>query len=238
VHKISVIIPAFNEEAYLADCLKSVLTHAPENVIEVIVVDNASTDRTNEVAASFAGVTVVHEPKKGLTAARQKGLLTASGDLLAFVDADSRVTDGWFERINAAFEKNEELVCLSGPYDYYDLPSWQRSCVNMYWTLLAYPAYRITKFMAVGGNFVARRKTLMEVNGFDTGIAFYGEDTDIARRLHERGKVSFSPSFRMQTSGRRLAAQGIVKTAAIYMVNYVSESVLHKPVTRSYTDIR
>lgn len=235
---ISVIIPAYNEEKYIAACLESVVTYAPDNVCEIIVVDNASTDSTSQIAASFPGVTVVHEPKKGLTAARQCGFQSSTGDLLAFVDADSRVHKGWFERINKEFAKDDTLVCLSGPYDFFDLPRWQRACVKLYWTYLAYPVYRIMKFMAVGGNFVARRDALEQINGFDTSIEFYGEDTDIARRLHTQGLVRFSPSFYMHTSGRRLAAQGIFKTAVIYMANYASESLLHKPVTRTHTDIR
>ncbi|HVW67035.1 MAG TPA: glycosyltransferase family A protein [Candidatus Peribacteraceae bacterium] len=238
MNSISVVIPAYNEEKYISDCLESVLTYAPENVCEIIVVDNASTDSTAAIASSYPGVTVVHEPKKGLTAARQRGLISSKGDLLAFVDADSRVHKGWFERINKEFSKESNLVCLSGPYDFFDLPHWQRVCVKIFWTYLAYPTYFITKFMAVGGNFVAKRTALEQINGFDTSIEFYGEDTDIARRLHSQGKVRFSPAFFMYTSGRRLSKQGIFTTAAIYVANYVSESVLHKPVTRTHTDIR
>ncbi len=180
----------------------------------------------------------MHEKRKGLTFARQCGLEHSTGSLLAFVDADSRISEGWFEKINETFASQPNLVCLSGPYDYFDLPTWQRQCVKLYWNCVAYPTYKITKFMAVGGNFVARRTALNAINGFDTGISFYGEDTDIARRLHEQGKVQFNPRFTMQTSGRRLSSQGMFKTAGIYMANYLSESILHKPVTKSYTDIR
>ena len=96
----------------------------------------------------------------------------------------------------------------------------------------------ITGFMVVGGNFVALRDALLKIGGFDTSINFYGEDTNIARRLQKCGKVKFDLGFSVQTSGRRIAANGIMKTAAVYMANYVSESLLHKPMNKKYTDVR
>ncbi len=235
---ISVIIPAFNEEKYIGDCLRSVLQYKTANVVEVIVIDNASTDKTAQTATSFPGVRVVRESKKGLTAARQKGLDSASGELLAFIDADSRVPSDWFIKINAAFEEDPKLICLSGPYDFFDLSKGQRLCVQGYWTFLAVPFSRIMRYMVVGGNFVARKDALLSIDGFDTNISFYGEDTDIARRLHTQGRVRFQRNFRVQSSGRRLAAQGIVRSGAIYIANFLSEAFLHKAVTKSYTDIR
>jgi glycosyltransferase involved in cell wall biosynthesis len=238
MQSISVIIPAFNEEKYLPACLQSILAHRAENVLEVIVIDNASTDRTAEVAASFPGVTVIREPKKGLTAARQCGLQSSTGDLLAFVDADTQVPSDWFTQMNEAFETDKNLVCLSGPYDYFDLSKSQRACVQAYWTVLAMPTYRLMRYMVVGGNFVASRAALLYINGFDTKIAFYGEDTDIGRRLHTQGRVLFQKRFSVQTSGRRLAAQGLLKTGVIYVGNFLSEAFFHRAVTTSYTDIR
>lgn len=235
---ISVIIPAYNEENYLPDCLKSILKHKTENVKEVIVVDNASTDKTSEIAKSFPGVTVVHEPKKGLTAARQKGLDTATGKLLAYIDADTRIGEHWFDRINETFEHDDGLVCLSGPYDYFDLPPAKRMCVQAYWNVLAVPAYLLTKYMVIGGNFVARRDALLAVKGFNTEIAFYGEDTDIGRRLHTQGRVLFDRRFFVHTSARRLISEGLLQTGIVYVSNFLSEALLHKPVTKDYTDIR
>lgn len=235
---ISVIIPAFNEEQYIGECLQSVLRYKTDNVIEVIVVDNASTDGTAKKSASFTGVTVVHEPTKGLTAARQKGLGSSMGDLLAFIDADSRIPQDWFIKINAAFAKDPNLVCLSGPYNYFDLPRMQRMFVQAYWAILAMPVYAILRYMVVGGNFVARRDALLSIQGFDTNISFYGEDTDIGRRLHTQGRVRFQKNFRVESSGRRLVAQGIVRTGVIYVANFLSEAFFHKAVTKSYTDIR
>ena len=67
--RVSFVVPAFNEEAYVGACLQSILCEAEAcgEPVEIIVVNNASTDRTREVAQRFAGVTVVDEPRKGVT---------------------------------------------------------------------------------------------------------------------------------------------------------------------------
>jgi glycosyltransferase involved in cell wall biosynthesis len=85
---LSIVIPAFNEEKYIGDCLKSCLKFAPANLREIIVVDNASTDRTAEVARGYGPlVRVVSQPKKGLTHARQAGFEAAQGDIMMSIDA-------------------------------------------------------------------------------------------------------------------------------------------------------
>ncbi|MFA5272647.1 MAG: glycosyltransferase family A protein [Candidatus Peribacter sp.] len=234
---ISAIIPAHNEEKYLADCIVSLLAHRTPNLFEIIVVDNASTDATVKIAAGFEGVKVISEPKKGLTHARQRGLQEASGELLAYIDADTRIHASWFHTINKHFADHPSHAALSGPYQYYDLPRWQRLLVNMYWRFAA-PASRMTGYMIVGGNFVARKDALLAIGGFDTTIAFFGEDTNIARRLKKNGPVHFQRKFYIYSSGRRLAEEGMLKTAGTYVMNFLSEVFLHRPLTQQYTDIR
>lgn len=236
---ISVIIPAYNEEKCLPFCLERILKYAPENLLEIIVVNNASTDSTAKVASAFGKVRVVNEPQKGLTKARQRGLVEAKGDLLAFVDADSLVPENWFRIINREFLSHSNLVCLSGPYVYYDTPAWQQWCVKwLYWGMLARVIYFFTKYMATGGNLVAQKTALKKIGGFDTSIVFYGEDTDIARRLHEVGEVKFHYGFIMPTSGRRFAKEGTIATGAKYVANYTSIMFTKKPILKSYKDIR
>lgn len=235
---ISVIIPAHNEEKYIGPCIESLLAHKTENLKEIVVVDNASTDATANVARRFPFVRVVTEPEKGLTRARQKGLREATGDILAYVDADSRVAENWFEVLNREFGKDPSLVCLSGPCDYYDLSRGKRLFVRLYWLLLAMPVYFLVRTMVLGSNFAARRSALLAMDGFDTSIVFYGEDTNVARRLRAQGRVKFTPAFTQTTSARRLRADGLLRTACTYVMNFVSEFLLHRPLTRAYRDIR
>lgn len=236
--RISLIIPAYNEEAYLGACLDSVLRNAPGKFFEIIVVNNASTDRTREVALSRAGVRVVDEPEKGLTKARQRGLLEAKGDLLAYIDADTVLPPGWVEKVKRVFAERKDAVCLSGPYKYHDGPKFQRILMNALWRLAAPIAYRLAGYMALGGNFIARRDALIRVGGFNPSISFYGEDTDIARRLSKVGKVIFRMDFFIWSSSRRIAAEGIFKTNLTYALNFLWPALFGKPFTKKYKDVR
>ena len=234
---ISLIIPAYNEEVYLPWCLDAVMANVAGLAHEVIVVDNNSTDSTKAVIARYPGVTSLFEEQKGITRARQCGLLGSSGDILAFVDADTRPPPGWFEQIAEQFSARADLACLSGPYSFYDL-SGLRNLVSNGWFVAARPLSGITGSIIVGGNFAIRRTVLEKMGGFDKSIEFYGEDVDIARRAGKHGKVRFSPRLVMPTSGRRMQEQGFLKIAGIYFLNYCSIIFRGKPATTGYKDIR
>lgn len=240
--KLSLIIPAYNEENYLGNCLSHACSELTvdkyPDQFEIIVVNNASSDRTAQIAAEFKAVRVVHEERKGLTFARQAGFETAKGEIVAYIDADTQMPAGWLLRVLEAYEHTERLVCISGPYRYYDLPMMQRVIVWLYWNLLARPVYWLTGYMAVGGNFAAKRDALERIGGFDTNISFYGEDTNIARRLAKQGKVYFDMRLVMETSARRLLEEGLMVTGMKYVVNFFSEVIRKKPVPLDYHDIR
>ena len=237
--KISVVIPAYNEEKYIGECLKHCVENKTSAVCEIIVVDNASSDRTASIVGSFTGVTLLTEQQKGVCFARQRGIHAASGDVIAFIDADTHVSKQWFERIEAEFTRDPALVSFTGPYSYHDLPEQhQRHFAWCYWNLVAYPISLCTKYMAVGGNLAVRKSALEAIGGFDTSINFYGEDTDLARRLKEQGKVRFSPSHIVETSARRLEHYGLVRSSWMYGINFVWEVVFKRPYHQSSTDVR
>jgi glycosyltransferase involved in cell wall biosynthesis len=242
--RLSFVIPAYNEEAYVPDCLESILPQIKGlEGVEIIVVNNASSDRTREVALAFPGVRVVDETRKGLTFARQAGFEASSGELIANVDSDSRLTEGWVERVLAEFDGDPKLVALSGPLVYYDLAPNQRFSVKIFY-LIAYVIYLLNKYvlragsMVQGGNFVLRRTALEQIGGFDTAISFYGEDTDIARRMNRVGKVEFSLKLKMFSSARRLKNEGMMTIAWRYTVNYFWTTFRKKPFTKDYVDHR
>ena len=245
VPRLSFVIPAYNEEAYLPGCLASILeqTAALEPAPEIIVVNNASTDATREVALRFPGVAVVDEPRKGLTFARQAGFAASTGDLIANVDSDARLTPGWVRDVVQAFEDEPELIGLSGPLVYYDLAPRQRAQVRVFYAI-AWVSYAINRWvlrvgsMMQGGNFIVRRTALEEIGGFNTAITFYGEDTDIARRLHKLGRTRFTFALKMFSSARRLKHEGLFTMAAKYSVNYLWTTFFKRPFTDEYIDIR
>ena len=234
---ISLIIPAYNEEDYLPACLDAVMANVAGKAFEIVVVDNNSTDGTKAVVERYPAVTYVFEAEKGITRARQRGFTASKGDILAYVDADTHPPAGWIEQIWEQFGKDPKLACLSGPYSFYDLSGF-RNKVSSGWFVAARPLYAITGYLMVGGNFAIRRDALTRMGGFDETIEFYGEDVDIGKRAKQQGKVLFSPSFVMPTSGRRMQKQGFLKIAGIYFLNYFSIVFRGKPATTEYEDVR
>ena len=243
--RLSFVIPAYNEEAYLPACLESILAQTRElgDEVEIIVVNNASTDRTREVALAYSGVRVVDEPRKGLTFARQAGFAASTGKLIANVDSDSRLTPGWVDKVLVNFAGDAKMVALSGPFVYYDLSPNQRVSVRVFYAV-AFLVYALNRYvlragsMVQGGNFVLRRDALEKIGGFNTAIAFYGEDTDIARRMNQVGTVKFTFDLKMFSSARRLKQEGMLKIAARYTLNYFWSTFRKKPFTEEYIDIR
>lgn len=231
--RISFVIPAFNEEHYIGECLRSIVDLKDPAVHEIIVVDNGSTDNTAAIARSFAGVTVVHEEHKGLTWARQKGLDTATGDYYAAIDADVRVPPQWLDVVKRRF-RDPELASLTGPYRYFDLARWKQSIIRfLLWLIVT--AHRIAGSdaqLSRGGNTVYRMQTLRAAGGFNTKISFYGEDIDTLIRVHTRGKTDYDPGMFAWSSARRINAEGFWKSLFLYRLSSVWQHIAHKPLLR------
>lgn len=240
--KISLIIPAFNEEKYIGNCLEYAIKNAGEKIIEIIVVDNNSTDNTKKIAESFIdkykNLKVVTEIKKGTNNARERGYLESSGEILAFVDSDTKMPPFWINKIISAFEKDSNVSFISGPYEYYDINKVENFFSNFYWYFMAYPTYLILGYIGVGGNFAIRRDVLEKMKGFDINLEFYGDDTNTARRAKKYGKVNFSLNLIMPTSARRFRKQGISNTIYMYFKAFLSEVILHKIFDKNHEDIR
>lgn len=198
---ISVVIPAYNEEKYLGETLKSVIAQDyPEDDYEVIVVDNNSEDKTAEVAGKYK-VRVVECKTKGVSAARQAGAEAARGEIIVFTDADTTVPDGWLTQIGKYFQ-NEEIAAITG--------TAVLNKTDRFNNLLAmgFPAFmRIQFFLgrkALNGFNCAIRKTVFDtIGGFNTGLSS-AEDVDLGIRASKEGKVIFVPEIKVFTSARRM----------------------------------
>jgi len=112
---VSVIIPVYNYDRYLGEAIESVLNQTHRR-LEVIVVDDGSTDRSAEVAKSFAdrGVRYCYQANAGIGPARNKGAQSAEGEFIAFLDADDRWPLHKIERQLEAFETDETLEMVFG----------------------------------------------------------------------------------------------------------------------------
>ena len=204
---MTIIVPAFNEEAYLPATLGSVRAaadhlreHSDTDIdVEMIVVDNNSTDETAAVART-QGARVVHEPVQGIARARNAGARHAVGDVLVFVDADVALPP---TLLHAIHEAMRDPACIGGGVDVDYRP--RRLAVRLYlggWRILA----RLTG-MVQGATQFCRKEAFERVGGYDEK-AWIGEDVDFygaLRRLarSERGTVRFIREPRVRPSCRR-----------------------------------
>jgi glycosyltransferase involved in cell wall biosynthesis len=240
--RISTIVCAHNEASYISACLHSLQAQTrPAN--ELIVVDNDSSDATSDVAHAVPGVRVVHEPVRSLVAARHTGLRAASGEVLAYIDADCRAPLQWLERIERQFRAGD-VVAVTGPYRFYDWDSIGRGIVRVYDWCIAPPTHFVVHralgagAILYGGNFAVRRDALVRIGGFDRTIDFHGEDTNLGRRLTPVGRIVIRRDCWVWTSARRYRAMGKRQVFGLYVRNFWSEIVRHRPADRDHLDIR
>jgi glycosyltransferase involved in cell wall biosynthesis len=234
--KASIVIPAHNEEAYIESALKMALEQDYAGHYEVIVVDNASTDMTSVVARDF-GVKVVQENKKGVQHARERGRLEAKGGILAYLDADCIPPRDWLRRGVGHFS-DLEVVGVSGPYDYFDA----RPLLSCSTYLLQITFFPLAHFLThnifrragvmIGGNAFIRSSALAKIEGFDTSIDFFGDDTDTARRLRGIGKLLFRKDLTVRSSSRRFDRTNPFYLSFVYITNYIWVVLFKHPFSR------
>jgi len=223
--KASIIIPAYNEEAYIAETLEAVLKQNYSD-FEVIVVDNNSNDRTAEIVRGFKGVKLVQELNKGTNWARERGRKEARGEIIATLDADCIPPKDWLSKAESILALDQNIAAVSGPYDYYDAgPVLRLSTylIQKYIYNLTNKILLITRKggLIVGGNCVIKTEFLNKIGGFDTSFAFYGDDTDTAKRLSRYGKVVFTSTTILKSSSRRFKKQGVIDLTYKYFINFL-----------------
>jgi peptidoglycan/xylan/chitin deacetylase (PgdA/CDA1 family)/GT2 family glycosyltransferase len=231
---VSVVIPAHNEEDYLFPCLESIKNQDYAGEYEVIVVDNASTDNTAQIARDW-GAKVVYEGRRSPACARQKGAEVAKAKIIAFIDADTQAPAHWLSTIVWRFLCEPETVAVSGPYAYGDAGKFSRiaSYVGNFLSIITDQLFRrvFDKGGAIWGcNFAVRRSALLEVGGFDTSIKFYGEEYELSLRLKKAGKECIMPRLFVLTSARRLKRIGVVNQYWNWMVDYFTVLFWYTPI--------
>ena len=237
---ISVVVPAYNEEGYLPQCLESLRNQDYAGDYEIIVADNASTDNTATIALAM-GAKVVYESKRSPACARQRGLEEAKGDIVAFIDADTQAPTNWLSTIVSRFVREPKTVVISGPYAYVDagriarIASYTANFINISLDQLFRRVFN--KGGALwGSNFAVRRSVLLAAGGFDTSIKFYGEEYELSLRLKDRGRAGIIPWLFVLTSARRLKRLGVLTQYWNWIVDYFSVLFWYKPIPESLED--
>ncbi len=191
--KISVVICAYNAASTIEDNLES-LTRLNYPNYEVIVVNDGSKDATPEIAARYP-FKLISVPNGGLSAARNLGWRAATGEIVAYTDADTRVDPDWLSYLVQPF-LTTDAVGVGGPNIVPEDDGWVAQCVARSPGGPTHVLFNDTVAEHIPGcNMAFRRWALEEVGGFDPTYTKAGDDVDICWRLQERGwHLAFSPS--------------------------------------------
>lgn len=199
---VSVIIPAYNEEGYIARCLDALRkqTVLPD---EIIVVDNNSTDSTYEIVARYPEVTLVSESVQGLYAARAAGMNIATGDILCRIDADTEVDARWVATIKQRMA-DPTVQLATGPLGYYDFifPKTSRNLEDFFLRIALGLGYGF----AFGANMAIRRTAWQKLSRQLCDDRMIMEDIDLVIHARNFGiKPVYVPKFTAMVSSRRMA---------------------------------
>ena len=188
---VSIIIPAKNEEKYLPLCLDSIQRlDYPKEAMEVIVVDNGSTDRTREIAQLF-GATLLRDDTKHVSGLRNFGAKSAKGEILAFLDADCMVEADWLRAAARYFDEND-VVAWGAPPGIPENATWVQSS----WYLIRKKKMVIQEVDWLESmNLFVEKVIFLKAGGFNENLITC-EDVDFSYRLASHGKIVADTSIR------------------------------------------
>lgn len=204
--KVSVIIPAYNEENYLPQCLKA-LKNQEEPADEIIVVDNNSTDKTANIAREFNTI-LVREKKRGMIPARNLGFNTAKYSILARIDADTIVPSDWIKIIKEDFSLRK-IAGLTGPCCFYDFSTF--FLLNKIAGKIQYVWYfkllqKMTGCNLLWGSNMAIPKHIWDLvkNEACMNDKQIHEDMDLSIHIAKYGTIKLDPKLYTSVSLRRI----------------------------------
>lgn len=180
---VSIVVPTRNEAGTIEACLGAIVRNVPAGLREIIVVDNGSTDGTTELARRFP-VRLELVPNGFVSRSRNVGARLASHPIVAFVDSDCVVGEGWYRAVVEVL--SDPSVGVTGcRHVLRERPTW----VERAWDAAHRPPFeaeRADVFYIPAGNMATRRSVMAELDGFDEGIET-GEDSDFCARAVAAG---------------------------------------------------
>lgn len=195
--KISIIIPAYNEESCIADTINSIRNAQHKVDYEILIACNGCTDRTGEIAAGL-GALVIDCPVQGAAEASNYAARRATGDVFIFLDADTTISKNLLIHVVGAVEKG----AIGGR----TVVKWEGN--NIFARLSSLISY-IHKYKWGGFCFVTK-EVFEKIGGYKEGY-IYGFDFDIGQRVTKMGQVAFLRQSYVLTSARRFEEEGWLK---------------------------
>ncbi len=219
--RFSVIVPFKNASRHLPDCLKSLFLQKHPN-FEIILVDNNSTDKSLDMAHEYIQRTQSKIPAKileqkipGASAARNLGAQNATGDWLAFTDADCIPDTDWLVDIAHAADE-PGIGALAGCI----LPAPAENIIAEFLGLYTLPAvlksrkykeYSILQGGFPSANLTIKRRLFKNIGGFDESIMIYGEDFDLCKKVYEAGHTIRTLTNARVAHRHRSDSNGMIK---------------------------
>ena len=199
--RISVVIPALDEQAVIGACLDSLACQDWDGDVEVIVVDNGSTDATARIARE-AGAVVIHEPRRGVCHARQRGTDAATGDIVVSTDADTTFDATWLSQIAEVMTSRPDVVATCGPCSFVDAPWWGKPYTRILFGIVAVVHRWTHRVIYASATNIAFRRSAW--SGYNTRLTQGGDELGLLRALRTRGAMHFDNTRVTKTSSRRL----------------------------------
>lgn len=233
---ISIVIPAYNEEENILKTLYSLSTTSTKYTIEVIVVNNNSTDLTEQLALS-CNVACITEKKQGITNARNGGLAIARGTYLINADADTIYPASWIDDMVKPLITEQHICMTYGKFSFIPTAKTPR-LVYFFYEYLSDLNRKISKEFkeeahnVYGFNSACRRQQLIDVNGFNHPPGT-NEDGWLAVKLREKGYGNFkwvtSNKSIVWTTDRRIQIDGgIIKATFDRVIKNLNFNHLRK----------
>jgi len=233
--KVSVIIPVYNEEDYLYQCLNHLCQQKTKIAFEIIVVDNNSTDQTKKIAQTQR-CRVIGERQQGAAFARNKGAQIALGEIIIFIDADCLLPPDYLNKIVAIFERRPEIDAVGGPCVYYDggrFIYWLTDKLDYFYYLFKLVKISFGVQIITSANMAVKKRVFEKIGGFNEQIAkvVQTEDVEMAIRLQRAGfKIYFDKNLKIFSSFRRIKASPLrfISERSLYAAKLLVSNELYK----------